>query len=135
MFTKFSLWTLLLLALSAVFFSACSSNQPEVDTEFRTWLLVKAPEQPLPVNRQIKVISRTKDMVNGVSHIELYAVETPAGDGGLMIRSDAAPFEQKIFTAEQPFIPKQPGDYIIKVVGYNKLGDPTESASIKFTAQ
>lgn len=132
---------LLLLLLPMV---ACSTTTPDetcTGSEVpETVLLVREPAGPLPVNRPVTVKARTKDAKCGVSHIELVAVELPPNIQGqsfanVLVRADAPPFEQTTFTAEQTFVPTQPGDYLIKVKGYNFVGNWQESASIRFTAQ
>lgn len=127
-----------LLVMAAVLLPACSSSsetRPTPVPGLRTWLLVKAPDNPLPVNRPVNVRSRTQDALNQVSHVELYAVQWPAGTGELLIRSDPAPFDQTTFTAAQIFVPAQSGHYVIKVVGYNKLGEKVESDYLGFDVQ
>jgi len=98
----------------------------------RTWLLVKAPDNALPAGKPVNVRSRTMDAANKVSHVELYAVQWPSGQGELLIRSDPAPFDQTTFTASQIFTPTAPGYYVIKVVGYNKRGEKMESDYLGF---
>lgn len=129
-------WGIAVLLTGIGWLTACSQSQP---AKFNTWLLVRAPDGPLPVGQPVEVRSRSEDIQNGVSHIELYLVEFQA-DGGsavnnILIRSDAAPFNQTSFTASQVFIPKQKGRYAIKVVGYNKQGQASESDVISFVAQ
>jgi hypothetical protein len=126
--------SILVLAVSALLVTGCFSSQPAVDKTFSTRLLVKAPDQPLPRAKAVTVQSRTQDEVNGVSHVELYAVEMP-GDTNVLLNAQAAPFEQTIFTASQSFVPNQVGDYVIKVVGYNKAGNKTESEYVRFSVQ
>jgi hypothetical protein len=76
------------------------------------------------------------DVQNGVSHVELYAVQSPEGEEELLlIRSDPAPFDQTTFTVSQMFVPTRPGHYVIKVVGYNKLGQSAESDYIGFDVE
>lgn len=130
-------YLLLLLIITIGLLAACRSGQPEPTPVpgVHTWLLVTAPQQPLPLNRPINVKSRTEDVQHKISHVELYAVEWPqeSGRGGLLLlRSDAAPFDQTSFTASQVFTPTQSGHYVIKVVGYNKLGDKDESDYLGF---
>ena len=129
------LWGFVILLLGAVFIGACSDAETTSTTPegVRTWLLVKAPDGPLPANRPITVKSRTEAKA-GVSHVELYAVELP-GEQNILIRSDPAPFEQTIFTASQVFTPIQSGHYVIKVVGYDKSGESAESEYISFEVQ
>ena len=100
-----------------------------------TQLLVTAPDHALPQNRAIEVKSRTQDAEYYVSHVELYAVELPLGERDVLIRSDPAPFQQTTFTVSQPFVPTQPGHYVIKVVGYNKLGQKMESNFLGFDVE
>jgi hypothetical protein len=116
------------LVAACNFLESDTAAQPSV----RTWLLVSAPDGPLPLNRPINVRSRTQDGQNLVSHVELYAVQLPSGEANVLIRSDAAPFQQTSFTASQVFVPTQPGHYVIKVVGYNRLGQSAESDFIGF---
>lgn len=133
----------LILLLSVVLIAACNTTPAEVCTASEvpeTVLLVREPAGPLPVNRPVTVKARTKDAKCGVSHIELVAVELPPNTQGqsfanVLIRADAPPFEQTTFTAEQTFVPTHSGDYLIKVKGYNLVGNWQESASIRFTAQ
>jgi hypothetical protein len=101
----------------------------------RTWLLVKAPEDPLPLNKPVNVRSRTEDGEAGVSHVELYAVELPLGEANVLIRSDAAPFDQTSFTANQIFVPTEKGHYVIQVKGYNRWGEKSESNIISFEVE
>ena len=125
--------------ISVVFFSllltaGCNTDnsQNEATPGLRTWLLVKAPDNALPTGKPVNVRSRTMDAVNKVSHVELYAIQWPTGQGELLIRSDPAPFDQTTFTASQIFTPTAPGHYVIKVVGYNKRGDKMESDYLGF---
>jgi hypothetical protein len=129
-----NLWVIFLLLMSAGILTACTSTETETPEpqEIRTWLLVRAPDAPLALHKPVNVKSRTEDADDYVSHVELYAVQSPAGEGELLIRSDQAPFEQTSFTASQVFVPKLPGHYVIKVVGYNKLGQKAESDYIGF---
>ena len=132
------LWTtsviLLFIGLLTTACLAVSEETVELPEGVRTWLLVRAPEKPLPINRPVIVKSRTED-VDGVSHVELYAVETPAGNTDVLIRADRAPFAQTSFTASQPFTPLQKGHYVIKVVGYNRLGETAVSDFIGFDVE
>jgi hypothetical protein len=132
-------WTIFVVLMAGLMMTAC--NLTTTDTakaqELRTWLLVSPPDTPLPCNKPVNVRSRTQDVENFVSHVELYAVELPAAPGNaaeenVLVRADAAPFQQTTFTASQLFIPKRPGHYVIKVIGYNKLGDRAESDYIGF---
>jgi hypothetical protein len=135
--TTSQLWIILFLLISIGLLAACGSNQAE-PTPYqgvRTWLLVKAPDDPLPANKPVAVKSRTEDSVYKVSHVELYAVQWPGGEEELLIRSDPAPFDQTSFTASQTFTPQTPGHYVIKVVGYNKLGENDESDYIGFDVE
>jgi len=117
--------------------TTCSFGQTETTAPegIRTWLLVRAPDGPLPAGRPVDVKSRSEDAQHGISHVELYAVQLPSGESNVLIRSDAAPFRQTSFTASQLFVPRQPGHYVIKVVGYNRLGDRAESEYISFDVQ
>ncbi|MDM8521596.1 hypothetical protein QUF64_16245 [Anaerolineales bacterium HSG6] len=123
-----------LLVVSLGLFVACNSSQKIAETPpvaLRTWLLVRAPDAPLPLNKTITVQSRTEDS-QGVSHVELYAVQLPTGESNLVLDSQAAPFNQTTFSAAQTIIPTQRGHYAIKVVGYNKRGEQAESETISF---
>lgn len=134
---RWKLWSIgLLLLIGGVLLVACGPTESDTTdaASIHTWLLVRAPDGPLPASRPIDVISRTEDD-NGVSHVELYAVQLPTGEKNVLIRSDPAPFEQTAFTASQAFTPMQPGHYVIKVVGYNKLGQSAESDYIGFEVQ
>ncbi|GAB4435982.1 MAG: hypothetical protein Fur0044_33150 [Anaerolineae bacterium] len=122
----------LLLSLGLV--TACRSAETEAQPlpEIQTELLVRAPDGPLPVNKSIEVRSRT-DASAGVSHVDLYV--TLPDNQEVLVRSDAAAFQQKSFTASQTFTPKQVGHYIIKVVGYNLQGKSYSSNAIGFDVQ
>ena len=145
--TKRSITWQICLILACIFaatlMAACvpGEAQPGVPTELKTWLLVRAPDNPLSPGKPVTVKSRSEAPTPGVSHIELYLVEFRSPDNNnlildnILIRSDAAPFEQTVFTAEQPFTPIGPGHYVIKVVGYDKLGHRAESEFIGFTVQ
>ena len=130
----------MLLVLALGLLAGCNpdSSEPE-PAGLNTWLLVRAPDGPLPVNQPIEVRSRVEDAVHGVSHVELHLVEfQPVGGGpvaDILIRADAAPFDQTSFTASQIFIPKQPGRYAIMVTGYNHNGQAKESDTISFEAR
>lgn len=135
-------YLLSLLIIIVGLLGACSSGEstPTPVPGVHTWFLVTAPQQPLPVNRPINVKSRTEDAQHQVSHVELYAVEWPrpselSGGAPLLLRSDAVPFDQTTFTASQVFTPTQSGHYVIKVVGYNKLGAKDESDYLGFDVQ
>lgn len=131
-------WTIVaVLMIFGLVITACDLTGTDTTASegIQTWLLVTPPESPLPANRPLNVRSRTQDPENFVSHVELYAVQLPSGDTDVLIRSDAAPFQQTTFTASQVFIPRQPGHYVIKVVGYNKLGNKAESDFIGFDVQ
>jgi hypothetical protein len=125
----------LILCLSVL--TACGDTiaEPTPQPGVNTWLLVKAPDQPLPVNKPVNVRSRTEDGQVGVSHVELYALELPSGETNVLIRSDRAPFDQTTFTASQFFIPKQPGHYVVQVIGYNNIGETSPSNIISFDAR
>lgn len=133
--TKYAVLVILgIVVLSLVL--SCSSETP--DKEFETRLLVRAPDQPLQINKPVTVISRTDDPDNNISRIELVLISTPhSEDKNLVVDVTLAPDEQTVLTAEQVFIPSMPGDYVLKAVGYNKneQDDPTESQTISFTAQ
>lgn len=127
---------IVLLWLSIGLITACGGTENQTKPNIQTILLVRAPDVSLPLNKPIEVKSRT-DAPGGVSHVELYAVEMPSGDKNVLIRSDpvspdATSFSQTTFTASQEFIPKQAGHYIIKVVGYNQLGEKSDSNYIGF---
>jgi hypothetical protein len=119
---------------SMLFISACNETgtQNAPTPGLRTWLLVKAPDAALPTGKPVNVLSRTMDAGSKVSHVELYAVQWPSGQGELLIRSDPAPFDQTTFTASQIFTPTAPGHYVIKVIGYNKQGEKMESDYLGF---
>ena len=142
-FFKWQSILLLLMFLGLGMLAACSSSATETSSTqgLRTWLLVSAPEKPLPSNRPVNVKSRTEDAQYQISHVELYAVKWPSPTGGvnngplLLLRADAAPFDQTIFTASQTFTPTLTGHYVIKVVGYNKLGQWQESDYLGFDVQ
>ena len=137
-------YSLLILLMSLMLLGGCNTENAQTDETLHTDLLVREPDGPLPVGRPITVKSQTQDVENGVSHVELYIVKftppanetaPPGEETDLLVRSDAAPFDQTFLTAEQTFIPTQPGDYVIKVVGYNKLGNSIESEYISFRAE
>jgi hypothetical protein len=115
---------------------ACGAAGPENPSlpPIQTELLVRAPDASLPLNKSIEVLART-DAAEGVSHVELYAVELPTGEKEVLIRSDAAPPHATTFTTSQDFIPRQAGHYVIKVVGYNSLGQSSTSNFIGFDVQ
>ena len=132
------LWPIfVLLMIVGLVVTACDSTETDttIPQGIHTQLLVKAPEASLPLNEPVEVKSRTQDIQNCVSHVELYAVELPSGQTNVLIRSDRAPFEQTTFTTSQAFVPTQRGHYVIKVVGYNKLGDKMESDYIGFDVE
>jgi hypothetical protein len=128
------MWSMLLLLITVGFISACNSSEepPSLPEGLRTWLLVGEPGVPLPAGRPVEVKSRSEDFQHGVSHVELYAVQLPNGRSNVLIRSDAVPFAQTGYTASQIFTPRQPGHYVIKVVGYNTIGQKAESEYISF---
>jgi len=129
------LWIGLIL-LGAAVLTACNNSEPEKPPAgIRTWLLVKAPDTSLPLDKPVTVRSRTEDGEAGVSHVELYAIELPSGESNVLIRSDRAPFDQTSFTAAQVFVPQQPGHYVIQVVGYNGRGEKSESNIISFDVE
>jgi hypothetical protein len=127
------LWVVLILLLCAGVLTACEDSEAEPTPQpgLRTWLLVKAPEGPLPINKPINVRSRTEDIA-GVSHVELYGIELPSGETNVLIRSDRAPFVQTTFTVSQIFTPLQTGHYVIQVWGYNRRGELAKSDLIGF---
>ncbi|HXV97097.1 MAG TPA: hypothetical protein VEC93_01645 [Anaerolineae bacterium] len=126
----FTLWVSAGLLVACGVGGVETPSLPPIDTK----LLVRAPDAPLPVNKSIEVISRS-DASEGVSHVELYAVELPTGEKEVLIRSDAAPTHATTFTTSQDFIPRQAGHYVIKVVGYNRLGQSSTSNFIGFDVQ
>jgi hypothetical protein len=130
------LWVALILLICAGVVTACGTSEaePTPSPGVRTWLLVKAPEGPLPVKKPVHVRSRTED-IDGVSHVELYAVQLPSGETNVLIRSDRAPFAQTSFTAVQEFTPIHKGHYVIQVVGYNRQGEPAKSDLIGFDVE
>ena len=129
----FYLWGIIILLLATIV-TACNGNETERDIPngIQTKLLVEQPETALPIGSPLTVRSQTEAIKPGVSHVELYAVQLPSGEQDILIRSDAAPFDQTTFTAAQRFTPMEPGHYVIKVVGYNRLGQSTESEYISF---
>jgi hypothetical protein len=136
-FVTSHLWLILMLFLTSGWGVACTSTETEAEATIHTWLLVRAPDRPLLVGNPLIVKSRSEAPEVGVSHIELYLVEFRSPDNtnsldNILIRSDAAPFQQTTFTAEQQFEPEIPGHYVIKVVGYDKLGGTAESEYIGF---
>jgi hypothetical protein len=135
---------LILVLVSLGLASACSTggSGTAADEGLKTWMLVRAPDSPLPANRPVTVKSRTRDPNNHLSHVELYAVEIPTTDNpgatqtvNLLIDTQIVPFEQTTFTANQTFIPAAVGEYVIKVVGYNNNQEKTESEYIRFAVQ
>jgi hypothetical protein len=140
--TRFRLWMILILLWIVNFTAACGVTEPDVtgrDT-IHTWLLVRAPESTLPVGRPITVKSRSEAPLPGVSHTELYLVEFRTPDNALvfdnvLVRSDAAPFAQTVFTADQIFTPTAAGHYVIKVVSYDRVGRSDESEYIGFSVE
>jgi hypothetical protein len=130
---------IVLIVTSLTLLTACGDDSaPPEPTPYqgvRTWLLVKGPDTPLQAGRPVTVKSRTEDSRHKVSHVELYAVQWPGSERELLIRSDAAPFDQTFYTAAQTFTPNQVGHYVIKVVGYNKLGEKAESDYIGFDVE
>lgn len=129
------LFTLILLLYFGLI-TACQNAEEETPrpAKLQTQLLVRAPDAPLPVNQAITVRSHTVDP-QAVSHVELYAVKLPSGETDVLLRSDQAPFAQTSFTVSQTFTPVQPGHYVIKVVGYNRKGEKTESSFIGFDVE
>ena len=133
-YTSVKMWSVVLLLLAVGLVPACSRNEepPPLPEGLHTWLLVGEPGAPLPAGQAIEVLSRSEDFQYGISHVELYGVELPNGRSNVLIRSDAVPFAQTGFTASQIFTPRQPGHYVIKVVGYNTIGQSAESEYIGF---
>ncbi len=130
-----TVWIILILILGLGACNGSANVEPTPLPGVHTWLLVKAPDNPLPVNEPVNVRSRTEDGQTKVSHVELYALELPSGETNVLIRSDAAPFNQTSFTVSQVFTPKQTGHYVIQVIGYNHLGETSESNIIGFDVQ
>ena len=128
---RWQLWLVVILLTGIGLMTACRPAAVEAEPlpEIQTELLVRAPDGPLPLNKSIEVRSRT-DATDGVAHVDLY-VTLPTNDK-VLVRSDAATFQQKSFTASQTFTPKLAGHYIIEVVGYNQQGKPYPSNSIGF---
>jgi hypothetical protein len=126
-----------LLILCGLMLTACNDlfGTDGPGQTVHTQLLVTAPDRALPQDRPIEVKSRTQDTEYYVSHVELYAVQLPSGETDVLIRSDPAPFQQTTFTISQPFVPAEPGHYVIKVVGYNKLGQKMESNFLGFDVE
>jgi predicted small secreted protein len=132
---RFCLITIFIMC--AALLTACGTStgaQRTPEPGIRTWLLVKAPENPLPLEEPITDRSRTEDGAAKVSHVELYALEMP-GQTDVLIRSDRAPFNQTSFTAAQTFTPLKAGHYVIQVVGYNQLGETSASNIIGFDVE
>lgn len=132
MVKKFSLGlgVILILVLS-ITACAVSTATPTPPVGLRTWLLVKAPDAPLPLNKPVNVRSRTEDS-ESVSHVELYALQLPSGETNVLLRADPAPFDQTSFTVGQVFVPLQKGHYVIQVFGYNRQGEKSASNIIGF---
>ena len=130
-------WIVLILWLYAGVMTACTTTEaePTLTPGVHTWLLVKAPENPLPLDQPVNVRSRTEDGQVGVSHVELYAIELPSGETNVLIRADAAPFDQTSFTVSQTFTPIERGHYAVQVMGYNNLGEKSESNIIGFDVE
>jgi hypothetical protein len=129
-------WAIVVLLLTVGLVAACGATENGLTPlpPIQTQLLVRAPDGPLPLGRPIEVRSRT-DATDGVSHVELYAVELP-GNRDVLIRSDPAPQpQQKSYTISQEFTPRQAGHYVIKVVGYNRQGQTFTSNFIGFDVQ
>jgi hypothetical protein len=132
-FGAWRLWSILILLWSLGLLVACSGQaEPTAPEKLAIRLLVREPDGPLPAGKPLNVKSRSKDGQHGISHVELYAVELPTGQRDILIRADEAPFWQTSFTASQVFTPLEIGHYVIKVVGYNKIGDKVESEYISF---
>ncbi len=130
---KYAVLLILGISVLSTILSCSSNNEPE--KVFETRLLVRAPDKPLPVNRPVKIISRSDDPNNEISRIELVLVSTPNGEKDLIAGVTPAPDGQTILTAEQEIVPLMAGDFVVKAVGYNKLGEQTESEYISFTVQ
>ena len=140
-YATLSILSLLILALSFGLTTACSgNNEVPLPKEFQTRLLVTEPLQPLSVNETYTVRSRVEAPESGVSHVELYVVEFTATTGEIqaanILVSSQAPqplgVATTIFNAEQLFIPKQPGEYAIQVMGYDKTGEARPSEFLRF---
>ncbi len=124
---------ILIFILTLVVAACSSSEEPETTyTGVNTQLLVTEPNGPLLLNEQIGVKSTSNDSQYGISHVELYAVQLPDGNSDILLRSDAAPFNQTSFTASQIFTPKQSGRYVIQVVGYNRIGESSITNALGF---
>lgn len=140
-YATLSILSLLILALSFGLTTACSrNNEAPLPKEFQTRLLVTEPLQPLSVNEAYIVRSRVEAPESGVSHVELYVVEFTATTGetqaaNILVSSQAPQpmgVTTTIFNAEQLFIPRQPGEYAIQVMGYDKAGEVRPSEFLRF---
>ena len=131
---RWHLWLIAVLVIASSLTAACQAAETNAPVlpEIQTQLLVRAPDGSLPLNKSIEVRSRT-DADSGVAHVDLY-VTLPSNEE-VLVYSDAAAFQQKSFTASQTFTPRQPGHYVIKVIGYNQLGQNASSNSIGFEVQ
>lgn len=129
---------LLILTWLSMVVTACAGSEAETQELpiIHTQLLVRAPESALPLDKPITVRSRI-EAKDGVSHVELYAVQSPSSTDNreILIRADEAQFDQTTFTASQTFTPRERGRYVIKVVGYNRFGQSDESDFIGFEVQ
>lgn len=130
---------IIILLLGLTLISACNTTESEsvAPAGLRTWLLVGEPTAPLPAGQPVEVRSRSEDVENGISHVELYLIQFQPETGAvvdeeILIRSDAAPFAQTGFTASQIFAPKEAGRYVIQVKGYNQIGESVRSNTISF---
>jgi len=122
-------WIIVGILLGAGLMAGCSQTKPESLPDIKTSLLVRAPDKPLPTDKTIEVKSQTQ-AAGGVSHVELYAKLSNGEE--VLLRSDPAPAPQTSFIAAQSFTPREPGHYVIYVIGYNKLGKPSTSDYIGF---
>ncbi len=124
------LWMMAGLLLAVGLLTACRQSESLPDIE--TTLLVGAPDHALPANKPI-IVKAQVVASEGVSHAELYW--GPAtGTDMLLIRADAPqPFAYPTtYVVSQQFTPLQAGDYVIKVVGYNRLGVADTSDYLSF---
>jgi hypothetical protein len=135
--TILRLWSIFILLLGVSLLTTCRTSETETTApeSIQTQLLVRSPETPLAIGTPVNVRSRSEDAKHGISHVELYAVQLPSGESNVLIRSDAAPFQQTSFTAAQIFTPIQRGHYVIKVVGYNKAGKNMASEPLHFDVE
>jgi hypothetical protein len=129
------LWLITGLLLGAGLLTACGSSQQLPGIE--TTLLVGAPEHALPVNKPV-IVKAQVVAEEGVSHAELYLGPAAGQDTDMVLLRADAPQPAAYpttYVVSQQFTPLQPGDYVIKVVGYNRLGlaDTSDYLSFKVT--